>query len=142
MIVVLRVLEQLCERRRSEKSPLRVAFSVDISVDCGNRRRALVYVLKVRDSAKKYAERRGVRLGVRSAEDVRNVEKLAIIKIANWLFLMKTAHNQSATLYASRPTFSASCEHGQIRDTLRSNSEKQFNNRPWTLLEQRKTCDL
>jgi hypothetical protein len=42
-----------------------------------------VSVLKVIDSAKKYAEGRGVRLEVRSAEDVRNVEKLAVIKMAN-----------------------------------------------------------
>ncbi len=40
-------------------------------------------VLGVIDSAKKYAEGRGVRLEVRSAEDVRNVEKLAAIKMAN-----------------------------------------------------------
>jgi hypothetical protein len=40
-------------------------------------------VLKVIDSAKKYAEGRGVRLEVRSVEDVRNVEKLAAIKMAN-----------------------------------------------------------
>jgi hypothetical protein len=40
-------------------------------------------VLEVIDSARKYAEGRGVRLEVRSAEDVRNVEKLAIIKMAN-----------------------------------------------------------
>jgi hypothetical protein len=40
-------------------------------------------VLKVIDSAKKYAEGRGVRLEVRSAEDVRNAEKLAVIKMAN-----------------------------------------------------------
>jgi hypothetical protein len=40
-------------------------------------------VLGVIDSAKKYAEGRGVRLEVRSAEDVRNVEKLAVIKMAN-----------------------------------------------------------
>jgi hypothetical protein len=42
-----------------------------------------VSVLKIIDSAKKYAEGRGVRLEVRSAEDVRNVEKLAVIKMAN-----------------------------------------------------------
>lgn len=42
-----------------------------------------VSVLKVIDSAKKYAEGRGVRLEVRSAEDVHNVEKLAVIKMAN-----------------------------------------------------------
>lgn len=40
-------------------------------------------VLKVIDSARKYAEGRGVRLEVRSAEDVRNVEKLAAIKMAS-----------------------------------------------------------
>jgi hypothetical protein len=42
-----------------------------------------VSVLETIDSAKKYAEGRGVRVEVRSAEDVRNVEKLAIIKMAN-----------------------------------------------------------
>jgi hypothetical protein len=42
-----------------------------------------VSVLKVIDSARKYAEGRGVRLEVRSAEDVRDVEKLAVIKVAN-----------------------------------------------------------
>jgi hypothetical protein len=40
-------------------------------------------VLEAIDSAKKYAEGKGVRLEVRSVEDVRNVEKLAIIKMAN-----------------------------------------------------------
>jgi hypothetical protein len=40
-------------------------------------------VLEVIDSAKKYAEGRGVRLEVRTAEDVRNIEKLAAIKMAN-----------------------------------------------------------
>jgi hypothetical protein len=42
-----------------------------------------ISVLKVIGGAKKYAEGRGVRLEVRSAEDVRNVEKLAVIKMAN-----------------------------------------------------------
>jgi hypothetical protein len=40
-------------------------------------------ILEVIDNAKKYTEGRGVRLEVRSAEDVRNVEKLALIKMAN-----------------------------------------------------------
>jgi hypothetical protein len=40
-------------------------------------------VLKVIDSAKKYAEGRGVRLEVRSVEDIGNVEKVAVIKMAN-----------------------------------------------------------
>ena len=42
-----------------------------------------VSILRIIDGAKKYAEGRGVRLEVRSAEDVRNVEKLAVIKMAN-----------------------------------------------------------
>jgi len=42
-----------------------------------------VSVLEVVDNAKKYAEGRGVRLEVRTAEDVRNLEKLAVIKMAN-----------------------------------------------------------
>lgn len=42
-----------------------------------------ISVLKVIDGAKKYTEGRGVRLEVRSAEDVRNVEKLAVIKMTN-----------------------------------------------------------
>jgi len=42
-----------------------------------------ISVLEVIDAAKKYAEGRGVRLEVRSAEDVRNVAKLAVVKIAN-----------------------------------------------------------
>jgi len=42
-----------------------------------------VSVLEVIDVAKKYAEGRGVRLEVRSAEDVGNVEKLAAVKMAN-----------------------------------------------------------
>lgn len=42
-----------------------------------------VSVLRVIDGAKKYAEGRGVRLEVRSAEDVRNAEKLAVIKMAS-----------------------------------------------------------
>ena len=40
-------------------------------------------VLAVIDSARRYAEGRGVRLEVRSAKDVRSVEKLAVIKMAN-----------------------------------------------------------
>lgn len=40
-------------------------------------------VLEVIDSARKYAEGRGVRLEVRKAADVRAVEKLAIVKMAN-----------------------------------------------------------
>ena len=40
-------------------------------------------ILEIIDSAKKYAEGRGVRLEVRSAKDVRNVEKLAVIKMKN-----------------------------------------------------------
>ena len=39
-------------------------------------------VLKVIDSAKKYAEGTGVRLEVRNAKDVRSVETLAIIKMS------------------------------------------------------------
>jgi hypothetical protein len=42
-----------------------------------------ISVLKTIDDAKKYAEGRGVRLEVRSAEDIRNVEKLAVIKMSN-----------------------------------------------------------
>jgi uncharacterized protein DUF3788 len=42
-----------------------------------------VSVLKVIDTATKFAEGRGVRLEVRSAEDVRNIEALAVIKMAN-----------------------------------------------------------
>jgi hypothetical protein len=40
-------------------------------------------VLKVIDGARKYAEGRGVRIEVRNAGDVRNVEKLAAIKMDN-----------------------------------------------------------
>jgi hypothetical protein len=40
-------------------------------------------VLQVIDGAKRYAEGRGVRLEVRSTNDVHNVEKLAVIKMAN-----------------------------------------------------------
>lgn len=39
-------------------------------------------ILKVIDSAKKYAEGRGVRFRVTSARDVRNIEKLAAIKMS------------------------------------------------------------
>ncbi|MGD0028806.1 MAG: DUF3788 domain-containing protein [Candidatus Bathyarchaeia archaeon] len=39
-------------------------------------------VLNIIDNAKKYVEGRGVRIEVRSAEDSRNVEKLALIKMA------------------------------------------------------------
>lgn len=39
-------------------------------------------VLKNIDSARKYAEGRGVRLKVSSARDVRNIEKLAIFKMS------------------------------------------------------------
>ncbi len=51
-----------------------------------------VLVLEVIDSARKYAEGRGVRLQVRTAEDVLSVEKLAVIKKANQLTLQQTAH--------------------------------------------------
>ncbi|CAG0936421.1 hypothetical protein TFLX_05294 [Thermoflexales bacterium] len=40
-------------------------------------------VLDVIDKAPKYAEGRGVRFEVKSAKDVRNLEKVAIIKMAN-----------------------------------------------------------
>ena len=40
-------------------------------------------VLAVIESAKKYAEGRGVRLEVRSARDIQDIEKLAQIKMAN-----------------------------------------------------------
>jgi Protein of unknown function (DUF3788) len=40
-------------------------------------------VLDIIDSAPRYAEGRGVRFEVRNAKDVRNVEKVAIIKMAN-----------------------------------------------------------
>jgi hypothetical protein len=40
-------------------------------------------ILDVIDNAPRYAEGRGVRFEVRSAKDVRNVEQIAIIKIAN-----------------------------------------------------------
>ena len=39
-------------------------------------------VLKIIDSATRYAEGKGVRLEVRNGQDVRNVEKLAAIKMA------------------------------------------------------------
>jgi hypothetical protein len=39
-------------------------------------------VLKIIDNAKRYAEGRGVRLEVRNGRDVRNVEKLATIKMS------------------------------------------------------------
>ena len=40
-------------------------------------------VLAVIDGAKKYAEGRGVRLEVKTAEDVHNIEKLVVIKMSN-----------------------------------------------------------
>jgi hypothetical protein len=40
-------------------------------------------VLKVIDGSKKFAEGRGVRLEVRTKSDVSNVERLALIKMAN-----------------------------------------------------------
>jgi len=42
-----------------------------------------VSVLKIIDNAKKFAEGRGVRLEVRNGRDVRNVEKLAAIKMSS-----------------------------------------------------------
>jgi len=42
-----------------------------------------VSVLRVIDAAPKYAEGRGVRFEVRSAKDVRNILKVAVIKMAN-----------------------------------------------------------
>jgi Protein of unknown function (DUF3788) len=41
-----------------------------------------VSVLRINDNAKKYAEGRGVRIEVRNGRDVRNVEKLATIKMS------------------------------------------------------------
>jgi len=35
------------------------------------------------DASKKYAEGRGVRLEVRTADDVRSIEELAVIKMAH-----------------------------------------------------------
>ena len=40
-------------------------------------------VLSVINSAKRYAEGRGVRLEVRNGRDVRNVEKLAVVKMSS-----------------------------------------------------------
>ena len=40
-------------------------------------------VLNIIDSARKYAEGRGVRLEVRSKKDLENVKELAAIKMAN-----------------------------------------------------------
>ena len=40
-------------------------------------------LLQIIDSARKYAEGRGVRLKVTSARDVRNIQKLAVIKMSN-----------------------------------------------------------
>ena len=40
-------------------------------------------ILKLIDNAKKYAEGRGVRFKVTSVRDVRNIEKLAAIKMSN-----------------------------------------------------------
>ncbi len=40
-------------------------------------------VLNVIDNARKYAEGRAVRFEVRSIDDVRNVEKVAVVKMAN-----------------------------------------------------------
>ena len=53
------------------------------AVKAAHRSDLPVSVLKVIDNAKKYAEGRGVRLEVRSAEDVHDVEKLAEIKMRN-----------------------------------------------------------
>lgn len=39
-------------------------------------------ILKIIDSARKYAEGRGVRLRVTSARDIRDIEKLAVIKMS------------------------------------------------------------
>ena len=39
-------------------------------------------IVKILDSARKYAEGRGVRLKVKSARDVRNIEKLAVVKMS------------------------------------------------------------
>lgn len=40
-------------------------------------------ILEIIDGAKKYFEGRAVRIEVRTAKDVRNVEKIAVIKMAN-----------------------------------------------------------
>ena len=40
-------------------------------------------ILELIDCAKKYVEGRAVRIEVRTAKDVRNVEKIAVIKMAN-----------------------------------------------------------
>ena len=41
------------------------------------------FILDLIDSARKYAEGRGIRLEVRNAKDLRAIEKLAAIKMAN-----------------------------------------------------------
>jgi hypothetical protein len=40
-------------------------------------------ILEIIDGARKYVEGRAVRIEVRNARDVRNVEKIAVIKMAN-----------------------------------------------------------
>lgn len=40
-------------------------------------------ILKIIDEAPKYAEGRGIRIQVKNAADVRNIVKLAVIKLAN-----------------------------------------------------------
>jgi hypothetical protein len=39
-------------------------------------------IMQAIDSARKYAEGRGIRLKVTSARDVRNIEKVAVIKMS------------------------------------------------------------
>ncbi|MGB5138934.1 MAG: DUF3788 family protein, partial [Candidatus Zixiibacteriota bacterium] len=40
-------------------------------------------ILEIIDDAPRYAEGRGVRIQVRTTTDVRNIERLAVIKLAN-----------------------------------------------------------
>ena len=52
------------------------------SVQAAHKAKLPSSLLQIIDSARKYAEGRGVRLKVTSARDVRNIEKLAAIKMS------------------------------------------------------------
>ena len=52
------------------------------AVQAAHKAKLPISLLQIIDSARKYAEGRGVRLKVTSARDVRNIEKLAVIKMS------------------------------------------------------------
>lgn len=62
----------------------RASFALgEKAVQAARRSKLPASLMQVIDAAPKYAEGRGVRLKVASARDVRNIEKLAVIKMSS-----------------------------------------------------------